>query len=109
MHGFAVACRMSRLVVCTKMEMEYVSVKRYCDTLHKYQILANDTHVTRNGVFIAQAFIYFHLFICSPAATFLAFCVRFLTGISATAQHSAETERLQSTCPLHIDIKWKPT
>ena len=49
------------------------------------------------------------IFICSPAATFLAFCVRFLTGISATAQHSAETERLQSTCPLHIDIKWKPT
>jgi len=47
-----------------KMEMEYVSVKRYYDTLHKYQILANDTHVTRNGVFIAQAFIYFHLFTC---------------------------------------------
>lgn len=102
-----ICCRMSHVALSCmyKMEMEYVSVKRYCDTLHKYQILANDTHVTRNGVFIVQAFI----FICSPAATFLAFCVRFLTGISATAQHSAETERLQSTCPLHIDIKWKPT
>jgi len=66
------------------MCLSNVIVIRYISTK-----FSQTTHVTRNGVSLHK---HLFIFICSPAATFLAFCVRSLTGISAaTAQHRNRT------------------